>query len=93
MQSWKRCCYDRRLGGDRRRVHSLDYFAAGGGERRGGARQRKRKGGERRKNWCRVGLYTSVYYGWPATFEEIDGPDQEALGTDLADSDSAPAGY
>lgn len=66
MKKWRRGCCDRRVGGDRRQVHSLDYFAAGGIERRGGATQRKRKGGEKRRNWVRVDRYVSVYCGWSA---------------------------
>lgn len=64
MQNWQRSCYDRRHGGDRRRVHSLDYFAAGGCERRGGRAKRRRSRGERRHNWVRVGVYISAYCGW-----------------------------
>lgn len=78
MGNWQRSCCDRRLGGDRRRVHSLDYFAAGGRERRGGRAQRKRKGGERRLNWVRVGLYTSAYSGWQQPEAEVvSGPEGE----------------
>lgn len=79
MKKWRRGCCDRRQGGDRRQVHSLDYFEAGGIERRGGPRQRKRKDGEKRKNWVRIDRHVSAYCGWSEDNVIVASGDEKTL--------------
>lgn len=49
---------DRRSGGDRRRVHDLDYLSNGGIERRSWKERRSQV--ERRQDWMRVTEWSSV---------------------------------
>ncbi|MDA8418980.1 MAG: hypothetical protein M0Z90_08120 [Desulfobacteraceae bacterium] len=63
-QIWPRCGYDRRRGdNDRRRLYSLDYFAAGGEERRNAHHPCRRGTEERRRNWVRASRHVGVYAG------------------------------
>jgi len=50
--------FDRRSGGDRRKVHDLDFFDQGGIERRSGAESRKK--GDRRIQRVNVSKSSSV---------------------------------
>ena len=51
--------FDRRSGGDRRRIVNRGYFRNGGDERRGG--KERRAGNERRKDWEKVRKLSSVW--------------------------------
>lgn len=51
--------FDRRSGGERRRIVNRGYFRNGGDERRGG--KERRSGNERRRDWVRVTKWSSVW--------------------------------
>jgi hypothetical protein len=51
--------YDRRSGGDRRRIVNRGYFRNGGDERRGG--EERRSGNERRRDWVKVTKWSSAW--------------------------------